>query len=210
MKIVVFGASGETGLQILEQAIEDGHAVTAFVRNKTKLAHLNHDKLSIVVGDALDETAVEQAIEGQDVVLSALGAPVGQDVGVVRSKGTQNIVNGMRKMGVKRLLSISTIGIRDSIERMNKLTHFVLNRVIGHERLAEAHLQEEIVEESALDWTVIRPPRLTNGHATLVYQADPQLNTGFFASLRRADLADFLLEELSSNRFNRQFVTVMN
>ena len=210
MKIVIFGATGKTGLEIIEQAIEEGHEVTAFVRNRAQLNGHDDNTLNVVVGDALDAEAVEKAIVGQDIVLSALGARVGQKVGVVRSEGTRNIVNAMQKHNVQRLIAISTIGIGDTPQRMSGFTHFVLRRIIGQERLAEAELQEQIVTDSPLAWTLVRPPRLVNGAVTHSYDADPLLHTGFSASLRRADLADFMLQQTTSDRFVRQHVTVVN
>lgn len=108
MKIIVFGASGPTGRQVVEQALEQGHAVTAFVRNAGRMA-LEHSALRVVEGDALDAEAVAAAIAGHDAVISALGAPANK-TGVIRSQGTLNIVRGMEAAGVRRFVSLASLG----------------------------------------------------------------------------------------------------
>lgn len=95
MKLLVFGATGGTGRQLVEQAIAQGHEVTAFVRNPAAV-DIRHPKLAIVQGDAMDAAAVERVIPGHDAVLSALGAPAIR-TGTVRSEGTRNIVRAMER-----------------------------------------------------------------------------------------------------------------
>jgi putative NADH-flavin reductase len=111
MKLVVFGASGGTGKQIVKQALDAGHQVRAFVRNAEKL-DLTHENLSVITGDALDEAAVERAVHGMDAVLSALG-PKGKPL-VIVADSTGKIVDAMKKEGVKRLVVVSVGGILQS------------------------------------------------------------------------------------------------
>ncbi|MEQ9364034.1 MAG: NAD(P)H-binding protein, partial [Leptospirales bacterium] len=102
MQIIIFGATGGTGRHLLGQALNAGHRVTAFVRDPRRIA-IQHKHLSLVQGDVLDEAAVVGAIGGHDAVLCALGAPAHR-TGVVRSRGTKNILRGMRNAGVRRLI----------------------------------------------------------------------------------------------------------
>src|SRR4051794_17092135 len=112
MKVVVLGATGGTGRELVKQALELGHDVTAFVRDPAKLK-IEHERLSVVQGNMLDTASLEKAIIGQDVVVSALGSP-GLGKSTDLSEGTANIIRAMDKAGVKRLVFESAIGIGDS------------------------------------------------------------------------------------------------
>ena len=112
MKLVIFGATGTVGAQVVQQALEQGHAVTAFVRNLAKL-DLQHPRLSFAQGDVMDASAVEQAIRGQDAVICVLGSGK-QLKSTIRSEGTRQIIRSMEKVGVRRLICQSTLGTGDS------------------------------------------------------------------------------------------------
>ncbi|MEM9118359.1 MAG: NAD(P)H-binding protein, partial [Cyanobacteria bacterium P01_F01_bin.56] len=112
MKLVIFGATGTVGRQVVQQALAQGHTVTAFARNLTKL-NIQHSQLSVAQGDVMDDAAVEQAIRGQDAVVCVLGAGK-QLKSTIRSAGTQQIIQAMEKVGLRRLICLSTIGTGDS------------------------------------------------------------------------------------------------
>ena len=112
MKLVIFGSTGGTGLQVVAQALEQGHDVTAFVRSPEKLTQ-KHEKLQVVKGDVLDLASVERAIQGQDAVLCTLGLPA-KDKSNLRAKGTKNIIRAMEKTGVKRFSGQSSDGVGES------------------------------------------------------------------------------------------------
>ncbi|MEB3210731.1 MAG: NAD(P)H-binding protein, partial [Leptolyngbyaceae bacterium] len=108
MKLVIFGSTGGTGREVVQQSLADGHHVTAFARNPEKLT-IQHPNLTIVQGDVLDPLSVEQAVQGQDAVVCILGS--GQQLsGTVRSEGTRQIIQAMEKTGVRRLICQSTLG----------------------------------------------------------------------------------------------------
>lgn len=208
MKILIVGSTGKTGLALIKQARAAGYSVTAFARTPQKLAGIND--IAIARGDVLRYDDVLRAMQGQDVVLSALGAPLGGEVGTVRSQGTQNIVAAMEASEVERLIAVSTIGVGDSVERMSWVSKRLLPRIIGQERLNEAALQEKTVMASRLAWTLVRPPRLIDSASTSNVQASATQQTKFADKLARIDLAQFMVEEILTKQFVRQAVTVVN
>jgi putative NADH-flavin reductase len=112
MKLVIFGATGTVGRQVVEQALEQGHTVTAFARNLAKL-DIQHPQLGFAQGDVMDASAVEQVIRGQDAVVCVLGAGK-QLKSTIRSEGTRQIIQAMEKVGMRRLICLSTLGTGDS------------------------------------------------------------------------------------------------
>ena len=109
MKLIVFGATGKTGIEIVKQGLADQHQVTAFVRTPSKVS-FEHDSLRLVEGDVLDLTAVKHAIQGHEVVICSLGT---SDLGktMVRSAGTANIIKALQEAQIKRLIVISAMGV---------------------------------------------------------------------------------------------------
>lgn len=206
MNILVFGASGPTGRQVVEQALARGHAVNAFVREPKRLA-ITHPSLRVATGDALDADAVMAAVAGHDAVISALGAPANK-TGVIRSQGTLNIVRAMQAHGVRRLVSLASLGYGDSeavLTRTPFLFRYIIAPILLREGFADHALQESHIKSSDLDWVIVRPGNLTNGPLTRRYRH------GFAATDRsikvevsRADVADFMLNQLSDDTYLRQ------
>ena len=115
MKIVIFGSTGSIGQQLVVQALEQGHTVSAVARNLAKL-EIEDANLIVVQGDVLDSESVEKAVEGQDAVLCSLGAG---SSGTIRSEGTRNIIRAMEKAGVSRFICLSTLGVGNSRANLN-------------------------------------------------------------------------------------------
>ncbi|MBW7883483.1 MAG: SDR family oxidoreductase, partial [Caldilineaceae bacterium] len=192
MKIVIFGSTGGTGLILLRQALERGHKVIAFARNP-QMVSVSGACLDVLQGDVLDPDAVRHAVAGADAAISVLGVRLGQAPGTVRSEGTRNIVNALSQAGIERFVSVSTIGAGDSRDRLSWVARFLLPRIIGAERLEEAERQEEIVRQSKLNWTILRPPQLVDRPGTGRYKIGADLYTGLRSNITRADLAAALL-----------------
>jgi putative NADH-flavin reductase len=117
MKLLIFGSTGGVGYQLVKQALEQGHTVTAFARDPAKL-DIKHTNLKIVQGDAMDLASVEKAVQDQDAVLCSLGSGTNTK-GKIRSEGTRHIIHAMEKMGVQRFICQTTLGVGDSEGNLN-------------------------------------------------------------------------------------------
>lgn len=190
MKLVIFGASGNTGRLITELALQKGHEVTAFVRSPEKLTNQN-ERLHAFKGDILDADAVKASLAGQDAALSVLNAFNPEDYAVFE-QGATNIVNGMKAQGVKRVVYCSSFGVPDGFERdpyyEQNFRQGTLKAVYGEGRKAEA-----VITGSGLDWTLVRPPMLLDTPPTgSVRVVDiPPLD---MQTISRADLADYIVK----------------
>lgn len=199
MKVIIFGATGNVGKQLVLQGLALDYTVTAFARNKEKLEDISHENLSVFTGDVFDEKSVRAAIQGHDAVICALGA--GRK-GTVRSEGTFNIIQGMKKTGVKRLIVQSTLGAGDSVKNLN----FFWKRIMFGWFLKDAYrdhqAQEKYVMESGLDWTIVRPGAFTDGKATGVYKHgfSPD-DKSLKLKVSKADIAMFILLQLTSAQY---------
>ena len=202
MKLLVFGATGGTGRELVKQALEQGHEVTAYARSPDKLGDLTHSSLRVVRGDVLDPAAVEKAVAGHGAVLCAVGAGAGRTT--LREEGTRNIVRAMQKAGVRRLVCQSSMGVGDSRANLGFLTKYVIVPVFLRHAFADHERQEAVVKESTLDWTIVRPPHLKDGPRTGTYRHGfPTTDTGIQGKISRADVADFMLKQLAENTYLR-------
>ncbi len=208
MKILVFGATGGTGIQVVQQALDKGLEVTAFVRNPDKLKIFNKN-LKVVEGDVLQQNTIDKIIAGHDVVICCLGAPAVK-AGQLRSNGTKNIINSMQKNGVQRLICQTSLGFGDS-ESVLKYTPLVFRKIIVPYLLRKTFddhlLQETFVKQSELTWTIVRPGTLTNGKFTGNYKHGFSYDDHTLkVKVSRPDVADFLLKQIFSNQ-NQNKVT---
>lgn len=206
MKLIIFGATGATGKRIVEQALEQGHHVTAFVRDPSKLG-IMHSNLTIAKGDIMDLSSIIPAVQGQDAVLCAIGAPANK-TGNIRSEGTRNIIQAMKATGVKRLICQTSMGYGDSKKFLDQ-TPFIFKYIIVpfvlKKAFADHALQEEYIKQSQLDWIIARPANLTDEAYTGVYkQGFPLTEKKLKMKISRADVADFMLKQLTTNTFLRK------
>jgi putative NADH-flavin reductase len=201
MKVVIFGATGSVGSEAVKQALEQGHTVTAFARDPAKF-EIKHEDLRVVQGDVLDLSSVENAVQGQDAVICVLGA--GRK-GNVRSAGTRNIISAMEKTGVRRLICQSTLGVGDSRGNLNFWWKYIMFGLLLRPAYADHVRQEEFVRASSLDWTIVRPAAFTDGERTGDYRHgfSPSDKT-ITAKISRADVADFLVKQLTDSTYIRK------
>ena len=199
-KILVLGATGGTGQLIIRQALAKGYDVTALVRSPEKGAGLTGVKLAI--GDARDETALRQAIRGQDAVVSALGTPPSPFKEVtLLSTATRAVVNAMQAEGVLRLVAITGIGAGDSAGHGGfAFDHLILPLLLRHV-YADKNRQEAIIRQSGLDWTLVRPAVLNDKPGKGAPRALEDLSQFHGGTIARADVAGFILDELESGRW---------
>jgi len=204
MKLLVFGATGGTGRQTVEQALAQGHQVTALVRQPTALA-IQHPNLVVAQGDALDKEAVRKVMLGHDVVISALGTRGGPPM---LPEITRNILDAMQEHGVRRSLWVSSFGAGDSINQMSWISQTLIVKGFLRQAIEEKNAQEKIIMASDMDWIVTRPGGLTDGPRTSVYRvlgSDSKEKVGR-PSISRADVADFMLKHLTGDQYLRAAV----
>src|SRR5258708_20387397 len=163
MNIVIFGANGPTGRLLTQEALEKGYTVTAFTRHPETFASEGAG-LGVVSGDVYDLAAVEQAVAGQDAVLSALGGVFGGKEVTIYSQGTGNIVQAMKDNGVRRLICITSSALEPhetggGFFFDNIMSPLVVN-VFGKTLYADMQRMEELVMSSSLDWTILLPSSL--------------------------------------------------
>ena len=203
MNLLIFGATGGTGRQLVEQALEAGHTVTAFVRTPAKLP-LQHPNLRLVQGNVLDYASVLAAMPGQEAVLSALGAPAAQK-DAVRSAGTRNILQAMESLGVRRFICLTTMGMGDSREALPFSYKYLIVPLFLRSAFADSEVQENYIRQSQVEWTIARPATLTNGRRTGSYRHGfPATERGLKIKISRADVADFMLKQLHDSSYVRQ------
>jgi len=203
MKLVIFGATGTVGRQLVGQALHQGHRVTAFARNPHKLDN-QHPQLSLIQGDVLDFSAVKQVIQGQDAVVCVLGS--GKKLtGNVRSEGTRQIIRAMEETGVRRLVCQSTLGAGDSWGSLNFYWKYIMFGLVLRHVFADHEKQETYVRQSQLDWTIIRPGAFLDGELTGHYRHGfPGTDTTSQLKISRADVADFILQQLVDSTYLHQ------
>lgn len=203
MKLAIFGSTGGIGRQIVEQALEQGHEVTAFTRSPERLTQ-NHRNLRVVKGDVLDPASVEHAIAGQDAVLCALGMPILNN-DKLRAKGTRNIVRAMEKTGVKRLVCLSMIGVGDSWDILPFHYKFLIFPLILRRACVDHGLQENHVQKSPLDWVIVRPGNFSKGPRTGAYRHGfTAADTAPTLKISQPDVADFMLKQMADSAYLRQ------
>jgi putative NADH-flavin reductase len=201
MKVVIFGSTGSIGRHLVVQALEQEHTVSAFARNPAKL-ELEHANLTAVQGDALDSTSVKRAVHGQDAVLCSLGAGA---KGAARSEGTRNIIRAMEKAGVSRFVCLSTLGVGDSRANLGFFWKHLMFGLLLRRAYADHVSQEDYVKESRLDWTIVRPGAFTDGNRTGVYRHGfPGTDKTIEGKISRADVADFMLKQLTDRTYLRE------
>lgn len=208
MNIVIFGASGATGHQLVQQALAQGHSVTAFLRQTSKL-NVSDPQLNIIRGDITNLNQVRAVLEGKDAALSALGAssPFRYDQTVVN--GFKVIIRAMSLAGVKRFVYLSFMGVSDSRQDGGVVVRYLApillaTEIKGHET------REQMVISSNLGWTIVRPPTLTNGKRSGQYRSGERIKSKHFAAtISRADVAEFMLNQLTSEEYLHSKVAVM-
>ncbi len=205
--LLVFGATGATGRALVEQGLAAGHRVTAFVRDRARLA-LSHPALSVEEGDVTDAARVRAVVPGHDAVLCALGAPPARSG--VRAEGTKQIAAAMAEASVRRLLVVSSHGVHETAAELPWIMRHVIVPYYLSGAFKDHEAQEDIVSGSDLDFTIVRPPHLGRGPAKGQFRVDPALSDRPTWKIDRADVAAFMLSIVRDSAFFRRTVTVSN
>ncbi|MGH2495449.1 MAG: NAD(P)-dependent oxidoreductase [Ktedonobacteraceae bacterium] len=210
MKIVIFGANGVTGKILTKQALDAGHTVTAVTRHPEAFP-LRDARLSIMGGDVFDLALVEQAVAGQDAVLSTLGVPFSREPITIYSRGMAHIVQAMKHSGVRRVVCVSSSAVGTNHETgggffFDKILQPIIVSTLGKTTYADMKQMETLLMESDLDWTVVRPSGLFETEAVTDYQvAEDHIRRQFTS---RDDLADSMLKQLATDQYSRKVIAV--
>jgi putative NADH-flavin reductase len=207
VKLTIFGATGGTGRHLVQQALAQGHEVTALVRTPAKLA-IEHPRLAVVQGDASDAQAVERAMAGADAVISALGPTKPLQPGVYPA-AARTIIAAMQRQGIRRIVVVTGAGVPAPQDQPKLINRFItwLLKTLDPQVLAESQEFVRIVAASDRDWTIVRGPRLTDDPPTgKVRVGWVGVDTG--VQIPRADLADFMLKQVTDSSRLRQMPMV--
>lgn len=204
MKLVVLGATGGTGLEIIRQTIKRGHSVTAFVRSPERLSmSALDDHLDIIKGDLLNQPELERVIEGRDAVLSAFGTRTGEPR--VQGRFATALRKAMMQTGVRRVALMST-----SFLFQDSIAPFIVGRLFFRKVMTDASEMEGVISESGLDWTIVRPVRLTDAPYTGRYRVQEGHLPTLGFTISRADVADFMIKTVENRSSTRKIVGVCN
>jgi uncharacterized protein YbjT (DUF2867 family) len=204
MNVIVFGATGTVGRLAVEQLLRAGHSVTAFARHPERLA-TDHPALRRVAGDALSAADVAAAMPGHDAAMVVLGAGASRR-STIRSEGTLNVIRAMQGAGIRRLVVQSTLGARDSWGTLNFWWKRVMFGGILAPVFRDHELQEQLVEASGLDWTIVRPGAFTDAPTAPLIEDVPNSARGLDLKINRADLAAFLARIVGEGTYLRRAV----
>lgn len=203
MKIIVFGATGGVGRSVVEQALDQGYEVTAFVRTPDKVK-VTGDRLTVVQGDAFHVEQVAAAIAGHDAVVSCLGSNQGMKKSADLQTMAKNIVAGMQKHGVQRIIYTASAGINDELPGIGgKLMMGVLKQVLIDHRAAV-----DAIQEAGLTYTIVRPMGLTNDSFSGQYRESEQGVPGKSKTIPRADVAHFIVKALGNAEYENKSVGI--
>ena len=207
MKILILGASQGTGLHAVRMAVGNGHEVTAVARNVSSITLENgssqdkHDNLKVVRGDVLVPSSFESEMEGKDVVISSIGVSNTKPT-TLYSEGMTNIIDAMAKYDVPRLICISGLGVEVTPGMslpLKLLTKFIVQPLLRN-NFSDLLKMEDMVKQSDLNWTIVRAPRLTDGPLTGRYRSAANDYLRNPLSIRRSDLAHFVVNNIDNRK----------
>ncbi|HEX8943268.1 MAG TPA: NAD(P)H-binding protein [Gemmatimonadaceae bacterium] len=208
-RILVLGATGGTGRQVVSQALQMGHEVTVFVRSPERL-RMRSEGLRVVVGNVIEDIdALDAAVRSQDAVISALGVGNSLKANGLIAQSIPAIVRAMKSEGVRRLIFTSAFGAGETMRDLplvpRLMIRYVLKDLYSDKNIGEAELHRTAHD---LDWTLVYPVTLTNGPGTGRYRAGERLRLRGVPRISRADVAAFLLSQVEDATYVRRGVLV--
>ena len=209
MKFLLIGATGGTGHEIVKQGLAQGHEVTALVRDPSKIT-VSDPHLHLVSGDILKPLEVDAAMAGQGAVICSLGTGVTFKHVTLFSDGTQHLLDAMHKHSVRRIVCITGIGAGDSRGHGGFFYDRVIEPTLLHTIYEDKDRQEALLRHSDTDWIIVRPGQLSNDEATAKYRVLLDLTGITVGKVARADVAAFVLQQLSRDDFLRKTPLLTN
>ncbi len=203
-RVLIIGASRGIGLETVKRSLEAGHLVRAFARSAGTIPIDDH-RLEKVPGDALDKMAVARALDGVDAVILTLGVAAGPEMMLkpvtLFSKATRVIVNAMQETGIRRLMCVTGLGAGNSRGKGGILYSAIFFPLCLKRAYDDKDVQEWIIRKSRLDWVIARPGLLTRGPQTGRYQVLTRPEDWRSGIISRADVADFLVQQIDDNAY---------
>lgn len=209
MNMVIFGANSPTGRILTKQALAAGHTVIAATR-RPEAFPLQDTRLQVVRADVFDLASVEQAVAGQEAIFSILGVPYSRKPITLYSQGIANIIQAMNHHGARRLVCVSSGGTNPHADpREGFIFGKIIKPIVGKTTYADMFRMEMLVMESDRDWTIVRPARLFDTPTvTTHYQVTQAYMVPGGRKTSRADLADFMLQQLTTNEYVQKAVAI--
>ena len=201
--IALFGATGRTGRHVLEQVLAAGCTARVLARKPGSVAGIP-GRITVILGDVLDRTAVDETVRGADAVVSVFGHVAGSP-SALQTEGTRNIVDAMKTHTVARVVSLSGGGLpvpQDKPKAADHIIRFLLER-LSPQVLRDAHGHLDVLRASGLDWTVVRAPRLTDASAVGSYRVG-WVGVNASTQIARADLATCIVAQIDDRTFVHQ------
>ncbi|GBB99283.1 hypothetical protein RclHR1_03470018 [Rhizophagus clarus] len=209
--ILVLGATGDLGIQVISQALEASYHVTILIRNDKNLLlenqHLRNPNLVIITGSVLSREDMNKAVEGQDAIINCLGprALWTSEVDIC-SKSQKIIIESMKFYEVKRIIVVTSQGVGGNDKQIGKMQNF-FEFIFTGKFISDKELQERYIKENSdfLDWTIIRPGKLYNGELTGHYKLN---ESPTMMKISRANVAHFILKELQTSVWLKRTPTI--
>ena len=199
MKLFVMGATGRTGQEVVQQAIARGHYVTAFVRSPESIT-LRNERLTVLKGNAMDENELSEAMQNHDAVISTLGPREVFRPGTLLHDSALATTRAMNRSGVKRLVVLSAAAHFPGIP--NRIASFVMRN-----HMRDSLAMEAIVQANGLDWTIARPPRLTQ-EDSVTYRSREGAAPKIGFTLSRKAVAAFMLDAIEQKKHVHKIVGI--
>ena len=205
MKILVLGATGSVGRLVVQQAAERGHQVTAFVRGDQ--ANVPLHGATVTRGDVLDKQALLTALAGQDAVVYAIGVKSTGPT-TLFSQSTRLLISAMEQQGVARLICITGVGAGETKGHGGFLYDHVIFPLFTKNRYADKERQEELIRQSNLDWTIVRPAPFNETRPHRDFQIVTEVGNVVLRKVSRGEVASFVISELETRRYVRRVVFI--
>lgn len=206
VRVAVIGANGGIGRRVVEQSLLQGYFVRAVVRNPASFT-LTHPNLDVRIGDVMDIESLNALLGGMDAVISTIGKSSVKET-VLYSRGNENVIKAMEVSDVRRVFFISASGIEVNPTHsliVRLATRFILQKVLKH-MYADLERMEAMIKRSALDWTIMRPPRLTDNAVTGRYRISVNQYLENPWAISRADLAHYIVNQMTNEEIFRSTV----
>ncbi len=208
MKILIVGATGPTGQLLVKQALYKFYQVTVLVRDTSKL-HLMNENLTVIKGDVLDEATLTDALKGQDAVLSALGTGNSLKSSDLMLHAVTSLILTMKAANVKRVILLSAFGVGETFVQANFIQKLIFRLPLKN-IYSDKTKADTMLCNSALDWTIVCPAKLTDGPYTGKYEAAEKLPMKGMPKISRSDVADFMLRQLIDDNFLKKIAILMS